>query len=410
MTKYNIIIEINTNTAPENLYYNMELYKSDRNGNKTYALRPTGKIQLQKGNKTKVHESLDMADLPETSYILSLDLYRKIGSKYNKIYQEPLTAIAPLKGFLKDNKDWGLSRCFQYYETTQQTKKSQNEHIYIYQPKISSKPRIFKTKEHDIGDPLDPFTKEKVQQELKARIAKKTFPDQGSSSLCGPAAFFYALLMDRPDIYRQVVNELWESGKTKIGSLKLEPSKDCQNPTKFFKHNDDNKKEDIPKISAIDWMTLASLRDSENTFFDYQSPDNELSGITMDGSIKSWFNKIGATKEASTGFNYLLGKNLSIKDVLSLNRYIDGNHHILVLIGAGMLNYGTGSSKNHWIVWKSKLTLKNGSEITEQTALTEKVSLELFSWGEVGNQLKTDLTLEGVLDHLYGGLVFKKIP
>jgi hypothetical protein len=43
-----------------------------------------------------------------------------------------------------------------------------------------------------------------------------SYPNQGWTSLCGPASFFYCLQMDRPDVYKQAVNELWLHGKTKI--------------------------------------------------------------------------------------------------------------------------------------------------------------------------------------------------
>lgn len=152
-----ITAEIKNNTDPANLYYDMELYKTDWNGNKTYALRPTGKHQLQTGNKTQQHTSLDITDPPETCYILSLDIYRKVGVDYIKMTQEPMTAITPLKGFLTMDKDWGASREFEYYETTQQTQKSQNGQINTFQLNISSKPRVFIAKDCTINSTKDPL-------------------------------------------------------------------------------------------------------------------------------------------------------------------------------------------------------------------------------------------------------------
>lgn len=163
MTIYNISATIKTNTAPENLYYAMELYKTDWSGNETFALRPTGKYPLQAGNKTQLHPSLDINDPPETCYILSIDLYRKVGVDYIKMNQDPMTAIVPLKGFQTTDKDWGASREFEYFETTQPTQKERNGQVNVFQLNISSKPRIFEAKEHGIGDPLDPFTKQRLR-------------------------------------------------------------------------------------------------------------------------------------------------------------------------------------------------------------------------------------------------------
>jgi hypothetical protein len=45
--------------------------------------------------------------------------------------------------------------------------------------------------------------------------------------VCGPAAFFYCLQKDRPDVYAQAARELWRYGKTRIGNLKIEPVRDA---------------------------------------------------------------------------------------------------------------------------------------------------------------------------------------
>lgn len=420
MTIYNISAAIKTNTASENLYYDMELYKTDWSGNETYALRPTGKRQLQAGNKTQSHPSLDISDPAETCYILSINLYRKVGVEYIKINQDPMTAIMPLKGFQTTDKDWSASREFEYFETAQDTKKTEQGQVNIYKLNISSKTRIFEAKEHPIGDPLDPFTKQKVEDELKIRMTRPVpspppsldsrivlyYPNQGASSLCGPAAFFYSLLEDRPDIYQQVIKELWETGSTKIGSLKIEPSDDCRKPRKFYDGT-------AKKLPAIDWISLASLRDTENGLFDYQSPDNQFSGITMDGALKKWFQKVGSSCLYSTRFNlileYLLGTNLSLREVCLLNSYINPTNHIITLIGDRMVSTSGVKRKIHWIVWKDKLRLKkDNSEVTNSTPLTEIVTLKLFSWGEEMG-LVEDFTLKEVLNFLYGGLVFTKI-
>lgn len=44
--------------------------------------------------------------------------------------------------------------------------------------------------------------------------------------MCGPAAFFYCLQQDRPDVYARPPGELWRYGKTKIGALTISPERD----------------------------------------------------------------------------------------------------------------------------------------------------------------------------------------
>ena len=43
----------------------------------------------------------------------------------------------------------------------------------------------------------------------------------------------------------------------------------------------------------MDWIPIASLRDSENWFFDYQDVNDATAGITMPSALESWFRKVG---------------------------------------------------------------------------------------------------------------------
>lgn len=408
MTIYNISTYIKTKTDPKYIVYEMELYKIDDKGNKVYALKSTGKQNLQADKRTSVHSSLDISDPENTSYILELNLFHKIGNDEYEVLPEPMTAIIPLKGFLTPDKKWGLSREFEYNETTEKT---QNGHVFIYSIKVTFKSRAFEVKEHPAGDPHDPFSKEEVEKGLLLRLARMDYPDQDQAMLCGPAAFFYCLLIDRPDLYKQMVKELWESGKTKIGTLKLEPSYDCRHPTNFFKNEPPGY---LPKVPAIDWITLASLRDTENSFFDFDSPDDQIPGITTAGDLKTWFKKAGAeiVYEINTNIvNHITGPKLTLKDLCRLNSYVREDTHVVMLITSRMFDTRVPiATKNHWIVLADKLKLINGHEVTEQTLLTELVELICFSWGSVDNQLLDNTTLADVMRYSYAAFVISKIP
>lgn len=214
--------------------------------------------------------------------------------------------------------------------------------------------------------------------------------------------------MDRSDLYQQVVKELWESGETKIGTLKIKPSNGCRHPSKFFRENNEL------KIPPIDWMTLASLRDSENNLFSYDSPDDKAQGITAAGDLKTWFEKSGAKILYDINTNIttqIIGPHLTLADLCCLNSYIRLDTHVVVLIASSLLLYGGESTtKDHWIVWTDKLKLLNGQEITEQTSLTEKVQLELFSWGKVKSQLNPNIVLSKVMQYSFAAMVVSKIP
>ncbi|WP_392558312.1 hypothetical protein [Orbus mooreae] len=97
--------------------------------------------------------------------------------------------------------------------------------------------------------------------------------------------------------------------------------------------------------------------------------------------------------------------------------FCESRVNVIVLIGVGIFGAKDANgkllsaSKDHWVVWNSKITLLNGSQITDEaTPLTEIVKLEAFSWGTVKtNYIRSGLTLAGVLEYIFGGFVVKKI-
>jgi hypothetical protein len=104
------------------------------------------------------------------------------------------------------------------------------------------------------------------------------------------------------------------------------------------------------------------------------------------------------------------GPHLTLQDLCRLNSYISPETHVVVLITAKMItNQGILTTKNHWIVWTDKLKLHNGLEITEQTVITEKVQLELFSWGKV-KKWWTSKTLGEIMEYSFAAMEVSKIP
>ncbi|MEB7598492.1 hypothetical protein [Raoultella terrigena] len=162
------------------------------------------------------------------------------------------------------------------------------------------------------------------------------------------------------------------------------------------------------RVSAIDWITMASLRDSSNNLLKYESVGDKVSAITLWGDIEKWMRNVGAQKIFSNISLY----HSNVSDICKLNSLMSNDVHVLSLISAGMLQQGADVPfKDHWIAWGEKLKLVNGGRITNETNLEELVSLRLFSWGEVkDNSLRTSLTLGDFLNHTFGGMVFTKIP
>jgi len=106
---------------------------------------------------------------------------------------------------------------------------------------------------------------------LHDRVQDPIKQDQGAAALCCPAAFFYCVLNYKPELYVQYVIDLFTTGKARIGSLEVKPGMGCR----VYKPPAD-------RIAGVDWVALASLRDSDNMIMDVSSVD-----------VAKWFREIG---------------------------------------------------------------------------------------------------------------------
>ncbi|EPE7166539.1 hypothetical protein ACSMAE_003919 [Cronobacter sakazakii] len=290
-----------------------------------------------------------------------------------------------------------------YFETKAQTRPvNEKGDDNIHSVQITCHEREFIAEEYPVGVPDDPFDKRKIESQIASRMDHSSYPDQGGTSLCGPASFFYCLQMDRPDVYKQAANELCLYGKTKIGTLEISPGDGCRHPKGSFY---DSYGREI--VSGLDWVTLASLRDSENSIMSYDGVGDQVSGITMWGKLTEWFEKAGYEEI----FDNISLSHANVNDIISLNDYISSGYKVVSLISTGMLSDfpGDSSSKNHWIVWDSQVRCNDGRSVSASTSILDKVDLTLFSWGKVKSQLKNNVNLGIFMKHTFGGLVFKPI-
>lgn len=225
--------------------------------------------------------------------------------------------------------------------------------------------------------------------------------------MCGPAAYFYCLLKERSDLYIQAVKELWEEGQTKIGQLEIKAG-DAAKPSNFFETNG------TPRISGIDWITMGSLRDSENLIWDYNDPQKQTAAITAPFKLQDWLEKSGAKNIQN--LTTLTSSNL--KDLLSINEYAKKGYRVVKLISSPNIFWGktTPNLKTHWIVWESPLYhATNNQPIHSQSKLTDIIDLNLFTWGWVGNlrsydsNITANISLQKFLNASFGAIVFKEM-
>ncbi|CDH33210.1 hypothetical protein [Xenorhabdus bovienii] len=390
MPTYTVYTKIESNVPAEKLLYDLIIYRQDAAGNH-HVLLDVAQAQLQSNYETEKHITQEIDDDLSVTYIMQIMLYRKHGSNIIQALQAPFKKMYTL-GELVAGKAYSDKKrenaC--YFESTIETKPV-SEGDNTVELKITIPERMFIAEEYPIGHPDDPFEKSKIESEIQGRLSKTTVPDQGGASLCGPAAFFYCLQMDRPDIYEQAARELWEHGKTKIGQLEIKPGDGCRHPKGSF-YNQYG-----ARISGLDWLTLASLRDSENIIFSYDEVDDQVAGITMWEMLTEWFEKAGYEKVFSNvGLSHC-----NMNDLMTLNDYASQGYKVITLISDTMLGRGRSNGvkyKSHWIVWNG--VVKENKQ---------QVELELFSWGDTYQQIKSNTTMDSFLNQLFGGVVFKPL-
>lgn len=216
--------------------------------------------------------------------------------------------------------------------------------------------------------------------------------NQAGSSLCGAASVMYLLAKHRPSAYAHYVRQLYWHGMGWLGALKVKPSKSCRR----FKP--------AGKIAGVDWVALASLRDSENAIFDYDDTSDEAAGITFPHEVAKWLGKAGF-KQVDPQVNVYLTKGEdNLKKALELK---SKGHEVCLLIDANLLNKHKHrgalaqvfTCANHWIVLNPRPGQK--IEVTK-----ERVQFTVFTWGqeyrEISPDPKNPVTLEVFLQNYYG--------
>ena len=193
-------------------------------------------------------------------------------------------------------------------------------------------------------------------------------------------------------MYAQATRELWRYGKTKIGNLIISPGKGCRHPTGVFYYDDGR-----PKIVGTDWMTLAGLRDSENTMLSFDTLDSPVAGITIWQILAEWFEKVGYKMV----FSNVGITQAGVQGIRDLNKYIEQDYKVVTLKNDGLLVNSTNKTTlpTHWVVW-------NGSVMQDPNGY---ISLELFSWGKEKNWIKPKKDLQFFINRFFGGMAFKPL-
>lgn len=208
---------------------------------------------------------------------------------------------------------------------------------------------------------LDPH---RVGIGILRRIAKPSLINQDQGSLCGPSALMFGYASDKPGSYARFAIDLYQKGQANLGRLLIKPGKDVRNFTPPW------------SLDHVDWLTCASIRDSENWFLDFDDTGkiSDLAGVTLPSEMEQWFRKAGYrdVRENTNISRY----NKDIDDVNEANRLLDSGYRVCLFISANMIDYDDQSDKGsaftmHWVVLREKIQVMNGY-----------VKAKVFSYGD----------------------------
>ncbi|MGK7286018.1 hypothetical protein ACSPAB_09960 [Buttiauxella agrestis] len=271
MTVYRLSTRIHSNAPSDSILYDLCIYRMDSE-RKRFLLIDVKQQPIQANYETLKHSTDNISESLTTIYIMEVTLYRKTMLHTHCVTASPFTRMYTLEE-LASGKAWSsVKRENPCYFVTSGTSKLESEGGNIVSVNISKQDRPFIAEQYPVGGPQDPFEKSIIEEQIKNRFNHITYPNQNVGSLCGPAAFFYCLQMDRPDVYAQAAKDLWQFGKTKIGALEIAPGDGCRHPAGDFYDTFG------PRILGLDWMTLAALRDSENRVLSFDTLDSPLPG------------------------------------------------------------------------------------------------------------------------------------
>lgn len=206
---------------------------------------------------------------------------------------------------------------------------------------------------------------------LLMRVANPGLIRQGRTSLCGPAALLFNVATDAPAYYARFGIELFEEGRGIIYRLVVKPGPDCR-----------EYQPDPSHIDPVDWLTLASIRDSENWFFDYDTikPGEGVTffdltaGPNLPNEVVRWFQLAGFRDVVSDTNLTTATAPLQDGRIEVVNNLLARGYRVVLLIDPNMLEADDQTKGSlipkHWVGLRAPITRSGGN-----------VSTTVFTWG-----------------------------
>lgn len=262
-----------------------------------------------------------------------------------------------------------------------------------------------------------PVTRKTLADQLTVRLQPgqpNNSPDQGRTSRCGPAAFLYCMIHDRPDLYVKLATDLWLNG---VSNLKNGPTghnfvvkaghKAITSAANLTPYN----------ISDLDWMTMGCVSKPNGD----AEPSQELLAITLPATMRDWFLAVGCRVNVYA-FSSTLGTEIfGLIDVSDLQRGLSlfpTNWIVLEIDPKLIAGQRGGLFQRHWVVVNEQFMPTFGAlplgalrSVKKQDDLKHLlINMHLACWGQRDNLIRPNLTIQVFSRDWFGIAAYSRIP
>ena len=249
------------------------------------------------------------------------------------------------------------------------------------------------------------IARQDVAEGLRIRVRTPREINQGLAGVCPSASIVFIEARDRPVEYVKLVTSLYENGYGFLRTWKIIPKWDLK-----------NYKPPVDEIHVADWIPMASIRDSENWFFDYEQIYKGWFPIFWSGGASSyeiarWLRQAGYTKVINKTSHFMTsGKD----NLVEAGRLWSQGYKVILRIDADVLNLPEDQWEND-----NPTIIPGGNHVVVLTSavnispspLGELVDFTVYTWGRSRRSIvpndASQFRLNVYLGYHYGFLAAK---
>ncbi len=250
----------------------------------------------------------------------------------------------------------------------------------LIQPAVNAIDEFAKSSTPGVWAFLDKGT---IVADLRSRVNDPFQINQGGQPFCGPAAVLFELVRKQPLRYVRICQSLFETGYFQAASHWISAPNELKQASRGDLH-----------MSQVDWMVLATLRQSENLLFAVEpnAPEliRNLAGMTKSWEMRGWIKEILGYRKSEYYHAYLMNDERALSQTATAIQA--GGVAFALITAEGMLQTDPPPIPfpSHWVAVLGNVAVTNG-----------QVSLDVYTWSK---KLHLDLTLSSFKKYFWAAV------